>query len=114
MIVFDNGAYRLVDVSKALVLGKITDRRVGLLERKVSAYFGVPVASLKEWRADSEAKKWICFLLVHKLQYSVCSVAKSYNINKYFLKTEISNFYKTCLLDVEKQLLMDAFCNKIT
>ena len=114
MKVFGNGTYHDLDIKQSLILGKLVDPRVQILEREVSKHYHVEIPMLSAWQYDTEAKKVLCFLLVRYLQYSIGSVAKAYNINRLYLKNEITNLYKTCLLDANTMGLMDMFFNTIS
>lgn len=106
--------YAQLDIKASLVLGSVVDVNVEKLERVVANYYGVSVLDLKSWTNDSEAKKVMCFLLHHYLNYSIGSIASVYNINRLFLRNCIVNKYVSCLQDASEKAIVDGFVNSIT
>ncbi len=109
MRAFSNGTFNPVALEATLVLGNLVDVRVSALELTVSKYYNVNVLALKDWVVDSEAKLMLCFLLHHKLRYSIGSLAKAYNVNALFLRNEVLKIYENCLVDASVKRLVDGF-----
>lgn len=109
MKAFSNGTFNPVALKATLVFGDLVDARVSTLEVAVSAHYNVTVFSLKDWVKDSEAKLMLCFLLHHKLRYSIGSLAKAYNVNALFLRNEVIKLYENCLVDASVKCLVDGF-----
>lgn len=114
MQVLNNGTYVLPNVIETIALGTVVDERVIRLERAVCDYYKLPVSDLKNWKYDTEAKKMLCFLLHHYLQYSIGSISSKYHINKLYLRNFITDFYKTCLLDSVKLSVVNLLINDIS
>lgn len=88
-----------INVSQMLRFGKVIDNRVVKCEQIVAGYFEVSVHDLNTFYRDTEAKLMCCFVLHYVLQYSIGSIAKRYNINAGYLRKNITEYYKKCLLD---------------
>lgn len=114
MIVFNNGAFNIVDVKSSIALGSIVDPKVVVLEQSVAGHYGIAVGDLNDWKHDTDAKKMICFLLCHYLGYSVGSVASQYKINRLFLRNYIKETYKNCLLNANYMALVSSFYDNST
>jgi hypothetical protein len=106
-----NGNYIDANIINTLSIGDVVDVNIELLEQRISAYYGVSVASLTDWMYDTDAKKMLCFLLCHYLHYSIGSVAVKYKINALYLRQYITEQYKNCLLKASEKSLVDGFFN---
>ena len=109
MIVNDANIYAQLDIKASLVLGNVVNADVERLEVLVANYYKVSVVDLRCWRVDSDAKKMICFLLRHQLNYSIGSIANRYGINRLFLRKCIVDLYVECLRDDAKKSVIDVF-----
>lgn len=113
MKAFSNGTFSSVGLKATLVCGDLIDVKVEVFEAIVCDYYKVTKLSLKDWVVDSEAKLMLCFLLHHKLRYSIGSLANTYNVNVLFLRNNVLKIYESCLLDASKKVLVDNFCELV-
>jgi hypothetical protein len=108
-----NDIYAKLDVKETIILGSVVDINVQKLEALVADYYGVSVHMLTAWQYDTEAKKMVCFLLHHRFNYSIGSIANHYKINRLHLKNCITKQYVDCLQDANKMAFVDGFINEL-
>ena len=113
MRLFANGEFIEINIEATVILGKVVDPRVVLLEQIVADHYDINVNELNNWKFNTEPKQVLCFMLYKYCKYTIASISRQYNIDRFYLKNCITTEIITCLENSEREALIMGLFNGV-
>lgn len=113
MKVFANGNFIDVDIEATVILGKVVDPNVVRLEQIIADEYDISIHELNNWKFNTEPKQVLCFLLHKYCHYTIASIARQYNIHRFYLKNCITAEIVSCLENSERKDFIEGLYNRL-